>query len=62
MYLFLFSGRYPPYSESKLNFLATLLRKRKGIPTKYLSHLFVFGVGVAVTVLVNCMLKVKMNK
>ncbi|XP_055686148.1 aldehyde dehydrogenase, dimeric NADP-preferring isoform X7 [Lutzomyia longipalpis] len=51
------SGRYPPYSESKTQFLASLMRKRRGIPTKYLSHLFAFGLGVAVVILTNALLK-----
>ncbi|XP_059614769.1 aldehyde dehydrogenase, dimeric NADP-preferring isoform X1 [Phlebotomus argentipes] len=51
------SGRYPPYSESKMNFLASLMRKRRGLSTKYLSHLFAFGLGVAVVLITNALTK-----
>ncbi|XP_055707493.1 aldehyde dehydrogenase, dimeric NADP-preferring isoform X1 [Phlebotomus papatasi] len=52
------SGRYPPYSESKMQFLASLMRKRRGLPTKYLSHLFAFGLGVAFVLITNALMKV----
>lgn len=51
-------GRYPPYSESKMQFLASLMRKRRGLPTKYLSHLFAFGLGVAFVLITNALMKV----
>ncbi|XP_055707497.1 aldehyde dehydrogenase, dimeric NADP-preferring isoform X4 [Phlebotomus papatasi] len=51
------SGRYPPYSESKMQFLASLMRKRRGLPTKYLSHLFAFGLGVAFVLITNALMK-----
>lgn len=42
------AARYPPYSQSKLNFLNLLLKKRRGISCKYVSYLLMFGLGVAV--------------
>lgn len=47
------SGRYPPYSERKSNILNFLLRKRRPFPKLYLSHIFVFGLGIGLTFLVN---------
>lgn len=40
--------RYPPYSQSKINFLSMLLKKRKGfISCRFLSHFFMLALGVA---------------
>ncbi|XP_059224715.1 aldehyde dehydrogenase, dimeric NADP-preferring isoform X3 [Stomoxys calcitrans] len=47
------SGRYPPYSERKASILSFLLRKRRPLPNLYLSHIFVFGLGIGLTFLVN---------
>ncbi|GAB0098231.1 Aldehyde dehydrogenase [Sergentomyia squamirostris] len=55
------SGRYPPYSESKTNFVAFLMRKRRGLSTQYLSHLFAFGLGVAVVLITHALMKYKMS-
>ncbi|KAH0955596.1 hypothetical protein HN011_000226 [Eciton burchellii] len=55
---FLSKSRFPPYSDSKLKLLLHLVKKRSGIPgQKYLSHLFMFGLGVIVTVIVYGILK-----
>ncbi|XP_049546840.1 aldehyde dehydrogenase family 3 member B1 isoform X4 [Anopheles darlingi] len=51
------ASRYPPYSDSKLSFLSTLLKKRQGINTKFLPYLLMFGIGVASTLLVSTILK-----
>ncbi|XP_050092003.1 aldehyde dehydrogenase family 3 member B1 isoform X3 [Anopheles aquasalis] len=55
------ASRYPPYSDSKLSFLSTLLKKRQGINTKFLPYLLMFGIGVASTLLVSTILKKRMN-
>ncbi|XP_075169944.1 aldehyde dehydrogenase type III isoform X1 [Haematobia irritans] len=47
------SGRYPPYSENKTSILSFLLRKRRPLPNLYLTHVFVFGLGVGLTFLLN---------
>ncbi|KAL9912832.1 aldehyde dehydrogenase type III isoform 5-T5 [Glossina fuscipes fuscipes] len=47
------SGRYPPYSDRKTNFLNFLLRKRRPLPKLYFSHLLVFGLGIGLTILFN---------
>ncbi|XP_065369712.1 aldehyde dehydrogenase, dimeric NADP-preferring isoform X1 [Calliphora vicina] len=47
------SGRYPPYSERKANILNFLLRKRRPFPKLYLSHIFMFGLGIGLTFLAN---------
>lgn len=44
-----FSGRYPPYSDKKVSFLSFLVRKRSGISLKYLPHIAMFALGVAVS-------------
>ncbi|XP_053683370.1 aldehyde dehydrogenase, dimeric NADP-preferring-like [Sabethes cyaneus] len=49
------SSRYPPYSDGKLSFLSTVLKKRKSISFKYLPYLLMFGIGVATTVVVKCL-------
>lgn len=61
MFLMYFRSRYPPYSDTKTSMLAALTRKRRGFPTKYLSHVIVFGVGVAVALLVNTYFKVTIS-
>lgn len=48
------SSRYPPYSDSKLSFLSTLLKKRQGFSIKFLPYALMFGAGVASAMLVNC--------
>uniref|UniRef100_A0A6M2DG71 Aldehyde dehydrogenase n=1 Tax=Xenopsylla cheopis TaxID=163159 RepID=A0A6M2DG71_XENCH len=40
------SGRYPPYSDKKTNFVAALMRKRRSIPLTYLPHLIMFALGI----------------
>lgn len=52
------SVRYPPYSDTKLNFLLQLMKKRAALPTKYLGHILIFGLGVATALLVNNFVKV----
>ncbi|EFN83362.1 Aldehyde dehydrogenase, dimeric NADP-preferring, partial [Harpegnathos saltator] len=43
--------RYPPYSDTKMNILKQLLKKRAGIPgMKYLPYLLMFGFGVLATI------------
>ncbi|XP_061505657.1 aldehyde dehydrogenase family 3 member B1 isoform X8 [Anopheles gambiae] len=51
------ASRYPPYSESKLSFLSTLLKKRQGINLHFLPYLLMFGIGVASTLVVSTILK-----
>lgn len=51
------SSRYPPYSDKKTNLLTMLLKKRGGLPTKYLSYILFFGLGVATTFLINSLTK-----
>ncbi|XP_033227379.1 aldehyde dehydrogenase, dimeric NADP-preferring isoform X2 [Belonocnema kinseyi] len=52
------SSRYPPYTDRKLSLLRVLMAKRPDIPgIKYLPHLFMFGLGVAVTFGVKAALK-----
>ncbi|XP_014212499.1 aldehyde dehydrogenase, dimeric NADP-preferring isoform X2 [Copidosoma floridanum] len=52
------SSRYPPYSDGKLKFLSLLMAKRPDIPgIKYLPHLIMFGLGVAVTLGLKTFLK-----
>lgn len=41
------SGRYPPYTTGKLNFLKQLLKTRKGLSFAYLPHVVMFGFGLA---------------
>ncbi|KAM3960337.1 aldehyde dehydrogenase, dimeric NADP-preferring-like isoform 2-T2 [Aphomia sociella] len=43
------ANRYPPYSESKLNFIATLMRKRHGPSLKFLPYLLAFALGAGLT-------------
>uniref|UniRef100_A0A182XJ95 Aldehyde dehydrogenase domain-containing protein n=1 Tax=Anopheles quadriannulatus TaxID=34691 RepID=A0A182XJ95_ANOQN len=50
------ASRYPPYSESKLSFLSTLLKKRQGINLHFLPYLLMFGIGVASTLVVSTIL------
>lgn len=47
------SSRYPPYSDSKLSFLTTLLKKRPGVSLKFLPYALIFGLGVASTILLK---------
>ncbi|XP_052893093.1 aldehyde dehydrogenase family 3 member B1 isoform X4 [Anopheles moucheti] len=51
------ASRYPPYSDSKLSFLSTLLKKRQGINLHFLPYLLMFGIGVASTLVVSTLLK-----
>ncbi|KAK7861769.1 hypothetical protein R5R35_010788 [Gryllus longicercus] len=46
------SSRYPPYSDKKTTFLASMMKKRRGIgfSLKYLPHIVMFGIGIAVAV------------
>uniref|UniRef100_A0A8D8IY14 Aldehyde dehydrogenase n=4 Tax=Culex pipiens TaxID=7175 RepID=A0A8D8IY14_CULPI len=48
------SSRYPPYSDSKLSFLSTLLKKRQGFSIRFLPYALMFGVGVASALIVQC--------
>lgn len=49
--------RYPPYSESKLNYIRNMLKKRKGLPLRLLSYVFTFGLGVGVAFIINYICK-----
>ncbi|XP_025162004.1 aldehyde dehydrogenase, dimeric NADP-preferring isoform X1 [Harpegnathos saltator] len=50
--------RYPPYSDTKMNILKQLLKKRAGIPgMKYLPYLLMFGFGVLATIGYRTLLK-----
>lgn len=51
------SSRYPPYSDTKLSFLTTLLKKRQGFSTKFLPYVLMFGIGVATTLIVSSIVK-----
>ncbi|XP_043471761.1 aldehyde dehydrogenase, dimeric NADP-preferring isoform X2 [Leptopilina heterotoma] len=52
------SMRYPPYTDKKLSALRVLMGKRPDIPgIKYLPHLVMFGLGVAVTFAVKAIVK-----
>ncbi|XP_038211648.1 aldehyde dehydrogenase, dimeric NADP-preferring isoform X1 [Zerene cesonia] len=42
------SGRYPPYTDGKLNFISTLMRKRHGPSLKFLPYLVMFALGAGV--------------
>ncbi|KAG5868845.1 hypothetical protein JTB14_031150 [Gonioctena quinquepunctata] len=44
------SVRYAPYSKSKTNLLRFALRYNHSLPTRYIPHVLMFGLGVAVTV------------
>ncbi|RZC42420.1 Aldedh domain containing protein [Asbolus verrucosus] len=48
------NARYPPYNDSKINFLSTMTKKRPSIPMKYLWHVITFGLGVMVTLAAKC--------
>lgn len=50
---FLASGRYPPYSDRKLNMVNFLLRKRRPLPKFYVSHILAFCLGIGLTFLAN---------
>lgn len=52
------SSRYPPYSDSKLSFLSTLLKKRQGFSIRFLPYALMFGVGVASALIVQCITEV----
>lgn len=40
------AARYPPYSDSKLNYLTRMLRARIPVSLKYLPYTIIFGLGV----------------
>ncbi|XP_050674503.1 aldehyde dehydrogenase, dimeric NADP-preferring isoform X2 [Leptidea sinapis] len=42
------SGRYPPYSDAKLNFISTLMKKRNGPSLKYLPYVITFALGAGI--------------
>ena len=51
--------RYPPYTDTKLKILLSIMAKRPGIPgIKYLPYLITFGLGVAVSFGFKAMMKV----
>ncbi|XP_037903609.1 aldehyde dehydrogenase, dimeric NADP-preferring isoform X2 [Hermetia illucens] len=50
---FLSSGRYPPYSDRKTSVLACLLKRRRGLPNLYISHVLTFALGVGAAVLAH---------
>ncbi|XP_041984524.1 aldehyde dehydrogenase, dimeric NADP-preferring isoform X1 [Aricia agestis] len=43
------SGRYPPYSDGKLNFISSLTKKRQGVSFKYLPYFLTFAIGVGLS-------------
>ncbi|XP_046969890.1 aldehyde dehydrogenase, dimeric NADP-preferring isoform X1 [Vanessa cardui] len=43
------SGRYPPYSDGKLKFITTLMKKRQGPSFTYLPHFIAFALGVGLS-------------
>lgn len=43
------SGRYPPYSDTKINILMSLLAKRRRLCCKYVPHALMFALGIAAT-------------
>ncbi|KAJ8717742.1 hypothetical protein PYW07_005672 [Mythimna separata] len=43
------SGRYPPYSDSNINFLSMLMRKRFGPSLKFVPYLLAFALGAGVS-------------
>ncbi|XP_077291797.1 aldehyde dehydrogenase type III isoform X3 [Arctopsyche grandis] len=47
------SGRYPPYTDKKVSFLQFLMKKRSGVSLKYLPHIAMFALGVAVAYAFN---------
>ncbi|XP_062708130.1 aldehyde dehydrogenase, dimeric NADP-preferring isoform X6 [Aedes albopictus] len=51
------SSRYPPYSDSKLSFLTTLLKKRQGLSMKFLPYVLMFGIGAATALIVSSIVK-----
>ncbi|XP_058830515.1 aldehyde dehydrogenase, dimeric NADP-preferring-like isoform X3 [Topomyia yanbarensis] len=55
------SSRYPPYSDTKLTFLTTLLKKRQGFSTKFLPYVLMFGIGVATTLIVSSIVKRRLH-
>lgn len=40
------TSRYPPYSDKKLSFLSSLLKRRRGLSIPYFSHIMVFLLGI----------------
>ncbi|XP_069674365.1 aldehyde dehydrogenase, dimeric NADP-preferring-like isoform X1 [Periplaneta americana] len=51
------TSRYPPYSEKKINFLGTMMKKRKGVSLKYVPYILMFVLGVAVACGVSAIVK-----
>ncbi|XP_023953571.2 aldehyde dehydrogenase, dimeric NADP-preferring isoform X4 [Bicyclus anynana] len=43
------SGRYPPYTDGKLKFITTLMRKRSGPSFKYLPYVIAFALGAGLS-------------
>ncbi|XP_045777315.1 aldehyde dehydrogenase, dimeric NADP-preferring isoform X4 [Maniola jurtina] len=43
------SGRYPPYTDGKLKFITTLMRKRSGPSFKYLPYFIAFALGAGLS-------------
>nr|XP_023027138.1 fatty aldehyde dehydrogenase-like [Leptinotarsa decemlineata] len=55
---YLNAARYPPFSESKMNFVVNATKKRPSIPgLRYFSTFVIFGLGVASALISKCMLK-----
>ncbi|KAK4874578.1 hypothetical protein RN001_013938 [Aquatica leii] len=55
------SGRYPPYSASKISILQMLLKYRSGVSLKYLPHLVMFGLGLVTACSFKCLNKYLMD-
>ncbi|XP_039758918.1 aldehyde dehydrogenase, dimeric NADP-preferring isoform X3 [Pararge aegeria] len=43
------SGRYPPYTDGKLQFITTLMKKRSGPSFKYLPYFIAFALGAGLS-------------
>ncbi|XP_023953565.2 aldehyde dehydrogenase, dimeric NADP-preferring isoform X3 [Bicyclus anynana] len=53
------SGRYPPYTDGKLKFITTLMRKRSGPSFKYLPYVIAFALGAGLSYGIFAWQKVK---
>nr|QYV43142.1 FALDH2 [Colaphellus bowringi] len=57
------AARYPPFSEGKMSFIVNATKKRPPIPgMKYVSRIFIFGLGVATTLVGKCLMKFLENR
>lgn len=49
------SSRYPPFSDSKIQFISTMTRKYP-ISFKYVTHILTLALGIGIAVVTNCFL------